>query len=301
MAKPNFKNSSVFTENLVAIQMRKLCVEYNKPVYVGFTVLELSKTILYEFYYNYIKRKYGERATLLYTDTDSLILEVKTENFYEDMKTDLDKYDTSKFKSHNKHGMPINESVLGRMKDEYSGQVLRLFLGTGAKAYYVQSEDKMDFFEKYIKSKYGNNSTVLSLGGDYMHIEITTEYDNNDFDAYLEHIKSAYKGDSDIDVCKTNNNNNTILLRIGNGFMKKAKGVRDYVSISQVDYENVVENEGAVIHKTMSVFRSNMHDVYTDLKNKIALSHRDDKRFVIPSSVRTLAWGHKDIEKYTQK
>ena len=69
--------------------MEKVKVTYNKPVYVGFSVLELSKTVIYDFYYNYVKYNYGENATLLYTDTDSLILHINTENFYVDIQENI--------------------------------------------------------------------------------------------------------------------------------------------------------------------------------------------------------------------
>nr|WP_253308882.1 DNA polymerase [Rickettsia endosymbiont of Ceutorhynchus assimilis] len=97
ISKPHFKDVTIFGENLVAIHMAKQKVIYDKPIYVGFAILDISKTIMYDFLYSYIKPKYGNKATLLYTDTDSLILNVETPNFYHDMKENLDKFDTSNY------------------------------------------------------------------------------------------------------------------------------------------------------------------------------------------------------------
>ena len=81
-AKPNFKHCNIFNEDLIAIHMKKTSLTMNKPVYLGMCILDLSKTLMYEFHYNYIKKKYGDKAKLLFTDTDSLMYEIQTEDFY---------------------------------------------------------------------------------------------------------------------------------------------------------------------------------------------------------------------------
>lgn len=141
IASPLFKDSMVINENFVIIEMQKSKIVYDKPIYTGFSILDLSKTIMYEFYYNYLKTKYGENINLLYTDTDSVIIEVFTENIYEDIKDDLDRFDTSNYPSENSHNIPKNESKLGKMKDEYADVIIVEFCGTGAKAYCVGTED----------------------------------------------------------------------------------------------------------------------------------------------------------------
>ena len=95
-AKPNFKSHKIFSENLVSVHMKKTSLTMNKPVYLGMCILDLSKTIMYDFHYNYIKPKYGEKAKLLFTDTDSFMYEIETEDFYKDISKDVwDRFDTS--------------------------------------------------------------------------------------------------------------------------------------------------------------------------------------------------------------
>ena len=88
-AKPNFNHCNIFSEDLVAIHMKKTKLVFNKPVYLGMCILDLSKTLMYDFHYNYIKQKYGDKAKLLVTDTDSLMYKIQTEDFYMDISADV--------------------------------------------------------------------------------------------------------------------------------------------------------------------------------------------------------------------
>ena len=86
VAKPTFRNFKIFTEDLTAVQLFQSNLLFNKPIQVGFSILDLSKTLMYEFHYDYIKEKYPE-AKLLFTDTDSLCYDIPTEDIYKDMDT----------------------------------------------------------------------------------------------------------------------------------------------------------------------------------------------------------------------
>jgi len=90
-ARPNYDRATIFDENLIAVHMKRTSLKYNKPIYLGMCILDLSKTLMYDFHYNYIKNKYRDRAKLLFTDTDSLAYEIKTEDFYTDIADDIKK------------------------------------------------------------------------------------------------------------------------------------------------------------------------------------------------------------------
>ena len=98
VSEPNYHTSKQFSENLLAIEMKKTKVKMNKPVYLGQAIFDISKTLMNEFSYDYIKPKYQEKAKLCYMDTDSFIIHIKTEDFYKDIANDVEKwFDTSNY------------------------------------------------------------------------------------------------------------------------------------------------------------------------------------------------------------
>ncbi|XP_050420213.1 uncharacterized protein LOC126833111 [Adelges cooleyi] len=136
IAKPTFDSVAIFTPSMAAVQMTKSVIKYDRPSYAGFAVLELSKYILYDFHYGYMVPKYGSKARVIYGDTDSLFYWVETDDFYADMKADIDKYDTSNFSPDNPYGMPlVNKMLLWKMKDDAGGNIVLLFIGLRSKSY----------------------------------------------------------------------------------------------------------------------------------------------------------------------
>ena len=81
-AKPNYDCCTIFDENLIAVHMKKTKLYFNKSIYLGMSIIDLSKSLMYDFHYNYIKTKYVDKAKLLFTDTDSLAYEITTKDFY---------------------------------------------------------------------------------------------------------------------------------------------------------------------------------------------------------------------------
>ena len=129
-AKPNFKHCNIFSKNLISIHMKKTKLTFNKPVYLGMCILDLSKTLMYDFHYNYIIQKYGNKAKLLFTDTDSLMYEIQTEDFYKDISKDgKNRFDTSDYPPNHPSGIPsgFNKKVLGMFKDEFVGLRAKLY------------------------------------------------------------------------------------------------------------------------------------------------------------------------------
>ncbi|KYN18249.1 hypothetical protein ALC57_09442 [Trachymyrmex cornetzi] len=146
ISKPNFHSRSVFSEELVAVELRKLEVQLNKPIYVGMCILEISKIRLYEFHYEYIMPLYPDKCKILYTDTDSLIYLLECENVYENIKRDIVKFDTSDYPEKNVYNIPrINNKIPDLMKDENNGEMMTEFIGLRAKMYALKvigSSDK---------------------------------------------------------------------------------------------------------------------------------------------------------------
>ena len=145
-AKPNYESRKIFNENLVSVHMKNTSLTMDKPVYLGMSILDLSKTLMYDFHYKYIKPKYGNKAKLLFTDTDSFLYEIQTEDFYKDIAGDVrDRFDTSDYPEGHPSGIPtgINKKVLGMFKDETAGKVIKEFVGLRAKLYsYKMDEGK---------------------------------------------------------------------------------------------------------------------------------------------------------------
>ena len=128
VSEPNYYTKKHFSENLLAIEMRKTKIIMNKPVYLGQAILDISKTLMYEFWYDYIKPKYHVKARLCSMDTDSFIIHIKTEDFYEDVSNDVDKwFDTSGYDKNDKKPLPIgiNKKVIGMFKDELNGKIMK--------------------------------------------------------------------------------------------------------------------------------------------------------------------------------
>ncbi|KAK3731226.1 hypothetical protein QZH41_004694 [Actinostola sp. cb2023] len=134
-ANPLFDYFRIFDENLVGVNMKKPTLYLNRPIYVGFCILDLSKVLMYDFHYHVIKQKYGNNATLLFTDTDSLCYNIQTEDIYEDMQQDHDLYDTSEYPRDHVLHSTVNKKVLGKMKDETHGLPIEEFVGLRPKMY----------------------------------------------------------------------------------------------------------------------------------------------------------------------
>ena len=154
-AKPNFEKATIFDEGLVAIHMKRTKLKFNKPVYCGMAILDLSKSLMYDFHYGYILPKYGKNQKLLFTDTDSLCYEIETKDFYKDISGDVEKgFDTSNFPKDHPSGIPVgkNKKVPGMMKDEAGGRIIEEFIGLRAKLYsYKMFEGKEEKKCKGIK------------------------------------------------------------------------------------------------------------------------------------------------------
>ena len=197
VAKPNYESRIIFNENLVSVHMKKTSLTMNKPVYLGMCILDLSKTLMFDFHYKYIKPKYGKQAKLLFTDTDSFLYEIQTEDFYKDISGDVkDRFDTSEYPKGHPSGIPtgINKKVLGMFKDEAEGKVIKEFVGLRAKLYSFKTEEgeenkKCKGIKKAVVAKsirHENYKTCLQNGKEQLRRQtIIRSYEH---DLYLEEV-----------------------------------------------------------------------------------------------------------------
>jgi nicotinamide riboside kinase len=229
------KKVTIFNHNFMAAELEQKHVKLDKAIQVGFTILEIAKTRMYDFHYNFMKQLYPEpdQAKICYTDTDSLVYQVFTEDYYADLhpfvhnpKRNIELFDTSDYPVDNIYGYAqVNKKVLGAMKDECNGKIMHQFIGLRAKCY-----------------------SYLMLGD--------------------------------------------------NDWKNKAKGVKRCVAdkLQPTEYEACLEDRDKVVCKVQRVFRSRLHQLYTEELKKCALNGADDKRYIRSDGINTYAWGHYMIE-----
>ena len=155
-SKSTYVSSKIINENLVAVHKIKETLTLNRPAYVGMCILDLSKTLMYDFHYNYIKKKYGDKATLLFTDTDSLTYEIEAEDVYQDFWNDKNKFDSSDCPESSPYFDKTNKKVIGKFKDEAAGVPICEFVGLRSKMYSYMKDD-----QKGGKTAKGINKNVI--------------------------------------------------------------------------------------------------------------------------------------------
>ena len=161
--------------------MKKTRVKTNKSIYLGMSISDISKTLTYEFWCNYIKPKYQDKAKLCYADTYSFIIHIKTKDFYKGIANDVEKwFDTSNYDESDKRPLPIgkNKKVIGLFKDELGGKIMIEFVGLRVKTYaYLMDDDtkhkktngtkkcviKRGLLFKNYKDRNLNNKAILKL------------------------------------------------------------------------------------------------------------------------------------------
>ena len=143
-SEPNYHSTKYISKDLLIMEMKKAEVKMNKPIYLGQAILDLSKTLMYEFWYDYIKPVYRDKAKLCYTDTDSLVVHIKTDDFYKDIASDVERLlDTSNYNKKDNRPLPIgkNKKVIGMFKDEIGGKIMTEFCALRAKSYAFKLDD----------------------------------------------------------------------------------------------------------------------------------------------------------------
>ena len=142
VSERNYHTMKLNDDNLAIIEMRKVKVTMNKPVYLGLSILEISKITMYEFWYDYVKSKYRSRASLCYMDTDSFVINIKTKDFYKDIAENVkERFDTSNYIYDRPSPTGVNKKVVGFMKDELGGGIITELR---PKAYSYKTDDLIE-------------------------------------------------------------------------------------------------------------------------------------------------------------
>ena len=135
--KKNLKGVRVFSKELMSVHMANTKVKITKPIYIGACVLDTSKIPMYDFHYNYIKKKYGNKSKLLDIDTDGVKYYIITEDVYKDMNENIDVFDTSNYPTNHPSGIRsgVNKKIPGKFKDELGGKIIKEYAGVRSKLY----------------------------------------------------------------------------------------------------------------------------------------------------------------------
>ena len=146
-SEPNYHTTKRISKDLLIMEMKETSVKMNKPTYLGQAILDISKTLTYEFWYDYVKPKYGDKVKLCYMDTESFIMHIETEDFYKDIADDVkERFNTSNYDKNDNRllSLAINKKVIGIFKDELGGKIMTEFCALSSKTYAYLMEDGIE-------------------------------------------------------------------------------------------------------------------------------------------------------------
>ena len=142
VSEQNYHTVNLISEDLSIIEIEKTKVKMNKPIYLGLSILEISKILMYEFWYDYMKPKYNDNVKLCYMDVDSFIMNIKTNDFYKDISNDVEnRFDTSNYEVNRPLPTGRNKKIIGLMKDELGGKIITEFVTLRPKTYSFLTDD----------------------------------------------------------------------------------------------------------------------------------------------------------------
>ena len=212
VSEPNYHTINLISEDLSIIEMKKTKVQMSKFIYLGLSILEISKILMYEFWYDYMKPKYNDDVKLCYMDTDSFVMHIKTNDFYKDISDDVDnRFDTSNYEV--KGPLPIgkNKKVIGLMKDELGGEIITEFIALRPKTYsYLTDNNKKDKKAKgtkkcVIKKMIKFDDYKKCLLNDKGILKSQQRFISNKHDVYTEDVnKIALSNDDDKRIVSSN-------------------------------------------------------------------------------------------------
>ena len=204
VSEPNYHTINLISADLSIIEMKKTKVKMNKPIYFGLSILEISKILMYEFWYDYMKPKYGNKVRLCYMDTDSFIMNIKTNDFYEDIASDVEnRFDTSNYEVNRPLPTGKNKKVIGLIKDKLGGKIITEFITLRPKTYsfltYDGKEDKRAKGTKkcVIKKMIKFNDYKKCLLNDKVILKSQQRFISKKHDVYTEKIDKIALSNND--------------------------------------------------------------------------------------------------------
>ena len=204
VSEPNYHTMNYISEDLSIIEMNKTKVKMNKPIYLGLSILDISKVLMYEFWCDYMKLKYNDNIKLCYMDTDSFVMNTKTEDFYKDISNDVEKkFDTSNYEVNRPLPGGKNKKVIGLMKDELGGKIITEFVTLRPKTYsYLINDCKEDKKAKgtkkcVIKRMIKFNDYKNCLLKDEIILKLQQRFISKKHNVYTENINKAALSNND--------------------------------------------------------------------------------------------------------
>ena len=212
VSEPNYHTINLISEDLSIIEMKKTKVKMNKPIYLGLSILEISKTLMYEFWYDYMKPKYANNVKLCYMDTDSFTMNIKTNDFYKDISNDVEnRFDTSNYEVNRPLPTGKNIKIIGLMKDELGRKIITEFATLRPKTYsFVTDDGKEDKKAKgtkkcIIKKMIKFNDYKKCLLDDEVTLKSQQRFISKKHDVYTENInKMAPSNNNDKRIVSSN-------------------------------------------------------------------------------------------------
>ena len=173
--QPNFQNAYQISNKLCLIESKPIKTIFNKPIYLGACILETSKLHMYQFWYDHFKNKFNNKVELIYSDTDSFIIHVETDDIYKDMLEDKNLYDFSEYPTDHPNYDTTNKKVLMKYKDDLKSKIITEFIGLKPKMNSFDYIDNDIIVNKYEYDEYNN----IILEGDKRIVLKYDEYNNN--------------------------------------------------------------------------------------------------------------------------
>ncbi|KAE9523308.1 hypothetical protein AGLY_016256 [Aphis glycines] len=282
--RPTFKYCTTYGENLSVVIQHNSEVDFCKPIYIGFSVLELSKVLMYGFHYDVMKRHYGDKIDLLYTDTDSLFYRVVTNDFYDDLtdNSNLMRFtDTSNLPNDHKCYSTARKRIPGLFKNETNGRTVYEYIALRAKSYAYDVEQDVCIRAKGVMRQHVIRNHLT----------------------FVEHKRCLFAEDVD-DVesyeCDDEFDGNVEKMIAANSALKAVTQIHRIASTPAASPSTAVTPSPAHCYSYMpfTPYRENVsirsfkHEVRTIKTMKLVLNRADDKRYVLPDNITTLAHGH---------